>query len=176
MSVTPIRGGGSPSEPMADPQAGTPEDILSERLRHAHAIVDLIHFSDRDSLDHDTLNNVLWVLDRYIIEAEEAAERLCGRPREGEPSRQDDPRGTAREPRATRRGFRFCGVTGHTLPTERRNIMVTHDQELLAQLAAQIAAGLIARTTGIEAPLNEPLVADTSVRIAKAILEGAQQP
>lgn len=54
--------------------------------------------------------------------------------------------------------------------------MVTHDQELLAQLAAQVAAGMIARTDGIAAPLNEPLVADTSVRIAKAILEAAQQP
>jgi hypothetical protein len=54
--------------------------------------------------------------------------------------------------------------------------MVTHDQELLAQLAAQIAAGVIERTTGAAAPLNEPFIVDTSIRIAKAILEAAKRP
>lgn len=54
--------------------------------------------------------------------------------------------------------------------------MVTHDQELLAQFAAQIAAGVIAHATGAAAPLNEPSIVDTSVRIAKAILEAAKQP
>lgn len=54
--------------------------------------------------------------------------------------------------------------------------MVTHDQELLAQLAAQVAAGVIARTTGNAAPLNEPSIVDTSMRIAKALLEAAKQP
>ena len=54
--------------------------------------------------------------------------------------------------------------------------MVTHDQELLAQLAAQIAAGVIARAGGIGDALQEPNVVDTSVRIAKAILEASKQP
>ena len=54
--------------------------------------------------------------------------------------------------------------------------MVTHDQELLAQLAAQIAAGVIARTGGNGEALTEPNVVDISVRIAKSILEAARQP
>ena len=54
--------------------------------------------------------------------------------------------------------------------------MVTHDQELLAQLAASIAAGVIARTGGIGEALKEPNVVDISMRIAKAILEAAKQP
>lgn len=56
------------------------------------------------------------------------------------------------------------------------DIMVTHDQELLAQLAAQIAAGVIARTGGIGEALKEPNVVDISMRIAKAIQEAAKQP
>ncbi|HEY1889217.1 MAG TPA: hypothetical protein VGG63_02355, partial [Steroidobacteraceae bacterium] len=44
------------------------------------------------------------------------------------------------------------------LHDRRRNIMVTHDQELLAQLAAQIAAGVIARTGGIGEAPKEPNV------------------
>jgi hypothetical protein len=54
--------------------------------------------------------------------------------------------------------------------------MVTHDQELLAQLAAQIAGGVIARTGGIGEAPKEPNVVDISVRIAKAILQEAQRP
>jgi hypothetical protein len=53
--------------------------------------------------------------------------------------------------------------------------MVTHDQELLAQLGAQIAAGVIARTGGIGEALIEASVVDISVRIAKAILQEAQR-
>jgi len=54
--------------------------------------------------------------------------------------------------------------------------MVTHDQEVLAQLAAQVAAGVIGRLGGMEEALDEPSVVDTSMRIAKAILEAAQRP
>ncbi len=53
--------------------------------------------------------------------------------------------------------------------------MTRHDQELLAQLAAQIAAGVIARLGGIEEALEEPAVVSTSMSIAKAILEAAKQ-
>ncbi len=52
--------------------------------------------------------------------------------------------------------------------------MVTHDQESLAQLAAHIAAGVIARTTGAADPLNESFVVQISMRIARAILEEAK--
>jgi hypothetical protein len=82
-NITPIRPGGN--EPPTDPQAEyqeAPQDILSERLRHVRAIVDLIFLSDRESLDQDTISSALCVVDRYIIEAQQAVERLCVRPRE----------------------------------------------------------------------------------------------
>jgi hypothetical protein len=48
------------------------------------------------------------------------------------------------------------------------------DQDLLAQLAAQIAAAMIIRSTGTPAqPTPESLVS-TSIEIAKAILEAAK--
>ena len=56
--------------------------------------------------------------------------------------------------------------------------MDKHDQELLAQLAAQIAAGVIAFRPPLteEKALHEPSVVDTSMRIAKAILAAARRP
>jgi hypothetical protein len=47
----------------------------------------------------------------------------------------------------------------------------THNQDLVAQLAAQIAAGVIARAVN-EMPSTE-LVVTTSMRIAKAIFEAS---
>lgn len=81
-NVTPIRPPGSepPTEVQDTPE--TPEDVLQERLRHVRALVDLIHFAEHESLYDDTMNNALWVVDRYISEAQEAAERLCRRSRE----------------------------------------------------------------------------------------------
>jgi hypothetical protein len=47
-----------------------------------------------------------------------------------------------------------------------------HKQELLAQLAAQIATGLIARTAGV--PLDEKAVVKRSMEMAKMILTEAR--
>lgn len=53
--------------------------------------------------------------------------------------------------------------------------MVTHDQELLAQLAAQVAAGVIARCTGAPAQPPTEFIVTTSMGIAKALLEEAKR-
>jgi hypothetical protein len=75
-NVTPIRPGSEPPDTPIEVPA-TPEDVLTESLRQARAIVDLIHFCDRDSLYDDTMDNALWAVDRFLNEAQEAADKLC---------------------------------------------------------------------------------------------------
>lgn len=49
-----------------------------------------------------------------------------------------------------------------------------NDQELLAQLAAQIASGMIARMPAAQTP-DVPDIVPTAVKIANAILEEAMR-
>jgi hypothetical protein len=55
-----------------------------------------------------------------------------------------------------------------------KKITGTHNQDLVAQLAAQIAAGMIARLSGIAAPLNEQFVVDAAMSMAKKIFEASR--
>jgi hypothetical protein len=53
-----------------------------------------------------------------------------------------------------------------------KKIAGAHNHDLVAQLAAQIAAGLIARLAG--APLNEQTVVDSAMSMAKKIFEASR--
>jgi hypothetical protein len=58
-------------------------------------------------------------------------------------------------------------------PTQEGYLAMDHKHELLAQLTAQIAAGMIARTPA-EVPLDDKAVAKRAMEMAKMILTEAR--
>jgi hypothetical protein len=50
-----------------------------------------------------------------------------------------------------------------------------HDQDLLAKLAAQIASGIIARSSNTNTTPTEDVVVKPAIAMAKAILEEARK-